>query len=138
MYDEFPDPQRLQEDLEQVLGDAPEPSDLLRARVLDYAARRQPQPVRRRAWRRPALAAVAAAAVLTLLLVRPDRAPLDGDLNLDGRVDILDAWQLSHAMQIRAKRDGQDQTGPGATGAITPDDLDRLLQRIVSVGEGTS
>ncbi len=139
MNDHFPDHKALQRDLEQVLGVAPELSDELRASVLDYAA---PRPLRRAPrpwWRQPAAAGLAAAAVLTLLVLRPDspQSPmLNGDLNGDGRVDILDAWQLSRALEVEAG--GQDAGDLDADGEITPGDLERLMQQIVTVGGGTS
>jgi hypothetical protein len=139
MNDHFPDHESLRRDLEQVLGEAPELPDRLRASVLEYMApglvRRAPRPW----WRQPAAAGLAAAAVLTLLVLRPDspQSPMmSGDLNRDGRVDILDAWQLSRA--IESESVGQDAGDLDADGEITPGDLERLMQQIVTVGEGTS
>jgi hypothetical protein len=139
MNDHFPDHEALQRDLEKVLGVASEPSDELRASVLDYAApksvRRAPRPW----WRQPAAAGLAAAAVLTLLVLRPDspQSPMvHGDLNGDGRVDILDAWRLSRVLE--GDPGGQDAGDLDADGEITPGDLDRLMQQIVAVGGGRS
>lgn len=133
------DHESLRRDLEQVLGVAPEPSNALRTSVLEYAA---PGPVLRAPrpwWRQPAAAGLAAAAVLTLLVLRPDspHAPmLNGDLNGDGRVDILDAWQLSRALENGV---GERKAGDlDADGETTPGDLDRLMQQIVAVRGGTS
>lgn len=139
MNEHFPDHEALQRDLEQVLGAAPEPSDQLRASVLEYAAPRSIRRAPRPWWRQPAAAGLAAAAVLTLLVLRPDspQSPMvHGDLNGDGRVDILDAWRLSRALEGNPGR--QDTGGLDADGEITPGDLDRLMQQIVTVGGGTS
>ncbi len=139
MNDHFPDHKALQRDLEQVLGVAPEPSDELRASVLDYAAPKRVRQAPRPWWRQPAAAGLAAAAVLTLLVVRPDspQSPtMSGDLNGDGRVDILDAWRLSRALEGETGWQGAGDLD--ADGEITPGDLDRLMQQIVAVGGGTS
>jgi hypothetical protein len=77
--------------------------------------------------------------VLTLLVLRPDslQSPMvHGDLNGDGRVDILDAWRLSQVLE--GDPGGQDAGDLDADGEITPGDLDRLMQQIVAVGGGRS
>ena len=139
MNEHFPDHNQLRRDLEQVLGPAPEPSAELRASLLDYAAKRAPAPAPRPQWRRPIIGALATAAVLTLLLLRPDATQVPGirgDFNADGRVDILDAWQLSRSLD--GDDSGRDTGDLDADGEITPDDLDQLMRQIVSVGGGTS
>jgi len=139
MSKHIPDHEELRRDLGAVFGQV-EPSDQLRASVLQAADRhlagRQVRRIPRPLWRRPALAtAVAAAAAIVLLLARPDAPVPTGDLNGDGRIDILDAWRLSSDLRTGQ---GQDQADLDADGEITPDDLDRLLEQIVSVGGGTS
>jgi hypothetical protein len=135
--------------------------------VLEYAHRRgRIAPARR--WRIPAAAATLAAAAALLLMVTHQRNPetvlqsepqgvdalaqaprgdvaaekmmmraapvaIEGDLNRDGRVNILDAWRLSRAIGTT-----QDQGDLDADGEVSPDDLDHLMQRIVSVREGAS
>jgi hypothetical protein len=139
MNEHFPDHDALQRDLEQVLGVVPEPSEELRASVLDYAA---PVSVRRgprQWWHQSAAAGLAVAAVLTLLVLRPDspQSPMmQGDINGDGHVDILDAWQLSRVLEGDPGRQGVGDLD--ADGEITPGDLDRLMQQIVTVGGGAS
>lgn len=167
MNERIPHQEQLREDLERVLGETPEPSAELRASVLDYAARRRRRSPAPR-WRVPAAAAsLVAAAALVILVTRPDvpqpeparevarvaempaqkapaasapsdevfmrRAPLEGDLNGDGRVNIVDAWRLAHSIES-----GEGQVDLDADGEGSPDDLDRLMQRIVAVRGGAS
>lgn len=164
MNGHLPDDQRLRADLERVFGEAAQPSPELRARVLEHARRSRPgrTPRPRPRWRVPAIAAtLTAAALLTVLLTRPDapiptsdlvlekgvdeparvmaRAPLpsvDGDLNGDGQVDILDAWRLAHAPD--ASGSGENRAHADASGAIASDALDRLMQQIVALRGGAS
>jgi hypothetical protein len=171
MNEHFPDHEQLREDLEEVLGETPEPSSELRASVLEYASRRKRRRTPAPRWRIPAAAAtLVAAAALVILVTRPDApvpmletgrlaeaempmadapaqksmmraapAPsaesVQGDLNADGQVNILDAWRLSRAIDSGA---GQGQGDFDADGEVSPDDLDRLMQQIVSVRGGAS
>ena len=182
MNERIPDSDKLREDLDQVLGETPEPSGELRAAVLEYGARRKRRTLAPR-WRVPAAAAtLVAAAALVILVTRPDApgpmleeglvvrtpepvaqemamdapaagdraasapaseapaqklmrraAPVEGDLNGDGRVNIVDAWRLARSIDS-----GQGQGDLDADGEVSPDDLDRLMQRIVSVRGGSS
>lgn len=189
MNERIPDSDRLREDLEQVLGETPEPSSELRAAVLEYGARRKRRVPAPR-WRVPAAAAtLAAAAALVILVTRPEApaptleapgplaeqeivlqapatvaeemamsapksedmavgapaaaapaqkmmmraAPVEGDLNGDGRVNIVDAWRLARSIES-----GQGQADLDADGEVSPDDLDRLMQQIVAVRGGSS
>jgi hypothetical protein len=78
-----------------------------------------------------AVRAPAAAAPAEKRLMRA--APVEGDLNGDGRVNIVDAWRLARSIES-----GQGQGDLDADGEVSPDDLDRLMQRIVAVRGGAS
>ena len=172
MDERIPDTEKLREDLNQVLGETPEPSAELRAAVMDHGARRRRRAPAQR-WRVPAaVATMAAAAALVLLVTRPEApapvlqtqpmadavspmaeemvmgapaaeapaqklmmraAPVEGDLNGDGRVNIVDAWRLSQSIKT-----GQGQGELDADGEVSPDDLDRLMRQIVAVRGGAS
>jgi hypothetical protein len=67
------------------------------------------------------------------MLLRAAPAALEGDLNGDGRIDILDAWRLSRAMGSE-----QGQSDLNADGEVSPDDLETLMQQIVAVRGGAS
>jgi hypothetical protein len=159
MNEQLPDHERLAEDLRKIFGPDPDPSPEVRARVLEHARRTRPS--RRPAWRVPAVAVtLAAAAVLTVMLTRPDApaptgespreksgAPAEpqmlrayspesaGDLNRDGSVNILDAWQLAHALETGRAAPAADLDADGDVGA---GDLERLMQRIVRIQGGAS
>lgn len=92
------------------------------AAVLGAAARRF-------RWRRlrPAVA-VAAGLLLALSLLFLRRDPLPGDVDGDGRVDILDAYRL--ALDLRAGRGAHDVNGDGAVDERDVDEIARTAVRL--------
>jgi hypothetical protein len=103
-------PPKLLDDLSALHAPARVPEHVDRsvlqdARVYLSAPSRRPRNSR---WIIGATGAVAAAIALAVLLVRPDHArrqvasvqqQLAGDVNRDGRVDVLDALILAHRLQ---------------------------------------
>jgi hypothetical protein len=130
----------------RVLARAPfEVPEEVESRIL-WNARKQALMARRarrgRLWRRVALPAVglAAAAVLVLTLSLREQVPptrtahvaVQGDINGDGQVDILDAYALALALE-----GGQPQGAKAdvnGDGVIDQNDVDAAARQAVSLG----
>jgi hypothetical protein len=118
------------------------------ARILTglRAVRRPVQRRRTAVWRWAATAAVAAGIVLAVGLWRPwprvaedappaaiSHAPaLDGDLNGDGAVDILDAFFL--ACRIEARENDSPKCDVNGDGRVDEADVKALADRAVALG----
>lgn len=139
-----PDSRTLRDDLRAIARPRREMSAGVRERVLAHAAaargRRRPPRAVRPLWRRGwAVAGVAAAACVLLLVGRPllrQDAPLAGDVDGDGVVDVRDAYSL--ARSVRAKQPVEARADLDGDGRVDQADVDRLLDRIVRLEEGRS
>ncbi len=114
------------------------PTELSRAIVNQaraHLARR-----RRLRWWVMGGSAVTAAAIVVMLLVQPMRQPAPsvasgpGDVNGDGRIDMLDAYLLARQMKDVGRLEARwDMNGDGA---VDQRDVDAIAAIAVSLGKG--
>lgn len=87
----------------------------------------RPKPARSMPWRWLPLAAAAAALVVWVSL---NSQRVAGDLDGDGQVNVLDAFQLARALRDGDSHSAVDSTGDGQVGRA---DVLRLMQQAVEL-----
>jgi len=126
-------PESLARDLARLCGEAPPVPPSVDAAIALAARRRLAGiRVRRRALRWAGAAAAAAAAlVFAVVLSRPR---VQGDIDGNGRVDILDAFAL--AREIEARSDPRRDRDLNGDGAVDRADVDLIAMTAVNLDRG--